>query len=107
MVGFPPVFSQTWRIFLLPHYNAQSPSIRHMGAIAQDFRSACGLGEDEKHVSAVDADGVTLAAIQALYRLTQVKDGEIRDLQQIVEQLQSRLLNLEQRATHVASTNTR
>ena len=37
------------------NYRSQSSSIRHMGPMAQDFHAAFGLGEDEKHISAVDA----------------------------------------------------
>ncbi len=48
------------------NYTSQDPSIRHMGPMAQDFYAAFGLGEDERYISTVDADGVALAAIQAL-----------------------------------------
>ncbi len=62
-----------------------------MGPVAQDFRAAFGLGEDDKHISTVDADGVALAAIQALYRqvqqLQQERDQLAEQLQQETEQL--------------------
>lgn len=81
---------ETW------NYKGQHPSIRHMGPVAQDFRAAFGLGEDDKHISAVDADGVALAAVQALYRLMQEKDrviqeqaAEIQELKAGVESLRS------------------
>ncbi len=32
--------------------------------MAQDFRAAFGLGEDEKHISTLDEGGVALAAVQ-------------------------------------------
>lgn len=38
----------------------------HLGPMAQDFRAAFGLGPDDRHITMVDADGVALAAIQAL-----------------------------------------
>lgn len=44
------------------------PSSRHLGPMAQDFQSAFGLGEDDRHIAMVDADGVALAAIQGLNR---------------------------------------
>lgn len=34
--------------------------------MAQDFHAAFGVGEDDRHISSVDADGVGLAAIQGL-----------------------------------------
>ena len=38
---------------------------RHIGPMAQDFHKAFGLGDDDKTIAAIDADGVALAAIQA------------------------------------------
>ena len=69
---------------------AQPDSTRHMGPMAQDFRAAFGLGEDDKHISMVDAEGVALAAIQALYETVTEQN------RQIVE-LRARLAHLEQR----------
>ena len=45
---------------------SQPTSIRHIGPMAQDFQAAFGVGEDDKHISTSDADGVALAAIQGL-----------------------------------------
>jgi hypothetical protein len=70
------------------NYKTQDTSIRHMGPMAQDFRAAFGLGEDEKHISTVDADGVSLAAIQALYEISKEKDQKIEQLTQQVSELQ-------------------
>jgi hypothetical protein len=71
------------------NYKTQATSIRHMGPTAQDFRTAFGLGEDEKHISNIDSEGVALAAIQALYKLNQEKDGKIAELSQALEQLKT------------------
>jgi hypothetical protein len=38
----------------------------HIGPMAQDFRAAFGLGDDDRTIATVDADGVALAAIQGL-----------------------------------------
>jgi trimeric autotransporter adhesin len=38
----------------------------HMGPMAQDFRSAFGLGSGDKMINSTDAQGVALAAIQGL-----------------------------------------
>jgi hypothetical protein len=58
------------RLLALPittwNLKSQDPSIRHMGAMAQDFRAAFELGETELGISTLDADGVALAAIQGL-----------------------------------------
>jgi hypothetical protein len=48
------------------NYKTQDASIRHIGAMAQDFSSAFKVGEDNKHISTIDPDGVAFAAIQGL-----------------------------------------
>lgn len=58
------------------NYKSQDASIRHMGPMAQDFQQAFALGEDDKHISTVDADGVALAAVQVL--LEKIKQLETR-----------------------------
>ena len=40
--------------------------VRHVGPMAQDFYAAFGVGEDDKHITSIDEDGVALAAIKAL-----------------------------------------
>jgi hypothetical protein len=71
------------------NYKAQDASIRHMGPMAQDFHAAFGLGEDDRHISTVDADGVALAAIQGLREIVQEKDAEISDLRAQLERLEA------------------
>jgi hypothetical protein len=58
-----------------------SPSIRHLGPVAQDFAAAFALGEDDKHIATVDADGVLFASVQALHQLVQEKDARITALE--------------------------
>lgn len=64
----PPVISrrsgiQTW------NYKTQDSSIKHIGPTAQDFYGAFGLGESDKTISTVDASGIALRSIQALYQM--------------------------------------
>jgi len=73
------------------NYKSQDPSIRHIGPMAQDFFSAFGVGEDDTHITTIDADGVALAAIQELYRITQelkARDSEVSNLRLQVERLE-------------------
>ena len=44
------------------------PDVPHMGPMAQDFAAAFGLGADNTKIDLIDANGVTMVAIQALYR---------------------------------------
>ena len=42
--------------------------VRHVGPMAQDFYAAFNVGEDDRHITSIDEDGVALAAIKALHR---------------------------------------
>ncbi len=64
------------------NYKFQSPTIRHIGPMAQDFAATFNVGEDDKHINMVDAFGVALASIQALYEMIQEKDAKITALEQ-------------------------
>ncbi len=48
-------------------YTAQGTAVRHVGPMAQDFRAAFGVGEDDHHIASIDEDGVALAAIKGLH----------------------------------------
>jgi hypothetical protein len=63
------------------NYKSQEAEVRHMGPMAQDFYAAFGLGQDEGHISTIDADGVALAAIQGLHELSQEQAGRIEVLE--------------------------
>ena len=77
------------------NYKSQDASIRHIGPMAQDFYAAFGLGEDNKHITTVDADGVALAAIQGLYELVKEKEAEIAAQESRICDLEARLAALE------------
>ena len=62
-------------------YRVENAGVRHMGPMAQDFRAAFGLGSDPKTISTVDADGVALAAAQALEARTRGLDARIHALE--------------------------
>lgn len=69
------------RVVALPiacwNYKSQSPTIRHIGPTAQDFRAAFGVGESETGISTVDANGVALAAIQGLNQKLEARSQEL------------------------------
>jgi len=79
------------------NYKAQEANIRHMGPAAQDFYAAFGLGEDNTHISTVDAAGVSLAAIQALYAQNRALKHQVVDQQTQIEALQRQNADLEAR----------
>jgi hypothetical protein len=56
--------------------------------MAQDFAATFGVGNDDRSITTIDADGVSLAAIQALYELVREKDCEIEALKARVSKLE-------------------
>jgi len=68
-------------------YKAES-GVRHLGPMAQDFYAAFGVGEDDRHITAIDEDGVALAAIKALH-------SENAELREDVDALRGELHRLE------------
>ena len=72
-------------------YKDDETGARHAGPMAQDFHAAFGLGEDDTHISPMDAVGVALAAIKALQEEGQRKDAEIRALRTRLEALERKL----------------
>jgi hypothetical protein len=79
------------------NYKAQDPKIRHIGPMAQDVYAAFGLGLDEKHIDTVDADGLSMAAIQGLYKLVKQQETTIKAQQEQLSSLQARLEALEKK----------
>ncbi len=77
------------------NYKTDDPSVRHMGPTAQDFYAAFGLGTDGEHLAPLDANGVALAALQALYAQGQTQVARIAQLEAQNAQLLGRLEALE------------
>lgn len=72
------------KVAALPSFSwvfTNSPTVKHIGPMAQDFRAAFNLGEDEKHIAAGDGIGVALAAIKGLHELVVEKDSQLRTLE--------------------------
>jgi dTDP-4-amino-4,6-dideoxygalactose transaminase len=51
-----------------------------MGVMAQDFYAAFGIGEDERHITTIDADGVAFAAIQGLNEKLETENAALEVL---------------------------
>jgi hypothetical protein len=77
------------------NYKRDEPSVRHIGPMAQDFRAAFNLGLDDKHIDMVDANGVTMAAIQGLYQQNQELIGKVEQQSRQITGLQARLNQME------------
>ena len=63
--------------------------------MAQDFHAAFGFGGSDRKLQTVDATGVTMASVQALYQLLQEKDRQIERQSRQLEQFQARLARVE------------
>ena len=90
------------RVTALPitqwNYKAEPDSVRHLGPMAQDFRSAFGLGLNDTSIATVDESGVALAAIQGLNE--KVESGKQKAESQ-VQQLEQRLAEKETEITEL------
>lgn len=87
------------------NYRTQAAGVRHMGPMAQDFFAAFGLGENERTISGVDADGVLMAAVQGLNEVVQTQTkrlaAENAALRERLEQQEKRLNEVEARLERI------
>jgi Chaperone of endosialidase len=70
-------------------YKSDAPTVRHLGPMAQDFYAAFGLGDTDRAYNPIDAHGVALAAIKALYERSREQDARIERLEQQNRELRS------------------
>ena len=68
-----------------------APDRQHIGPMAQDFHAAFGLGDSDRHIATVDANGVMMAAIQALHRRQLASDRENAALRAEIAALRAEL----------------
>jgi NAD(P)H-hydrate repair Nnr-like enzyme with NAD(P)H-hydrate dehydratase domain len=82
-VASMPIY--TWR------YIAERSGANHMGPMAQDFYRAFGLGDSDRTITNVDADGVALAAIQGLKQALDRKDAQIQRMESELRAIKAKL----------------
>jgi hypothetical protein len=66
------------------------PAVRHLGPMAQDFHAAFGLGSTDRAYDPIDAHGVELAAIKALYERLQKDEALLMRLEEENAELRRR-----------------
>jgi hypothetical protein len=71
-------------------YKTEGAEHRHIGPMAQDFMATFQVGSSDRTILQVDADGVALSAIQALYQRVQRIEEENRALRKEVDLLRSK-----------------
>ncbi|MCA9424891.1 MAG: tail fiber domain-containing protein, partial [Candidatus Omnitrophica bacterium] len=69
-------------------YKSSGEATPHIGPMAQDFYAAFEVGDSDKRISPVDANGVALAAIQGLHKMVKEKDQKIESLEKRIEKLE-------------------
>jgi hypothetical protein len=85
----------TWR------YKTEVSGATHLGPTAQDFRAAFGLGDSERSITTIDADGVMLASLQALQQRLAARQAMIDARAARIEALRARVAALEATAADV------
>lgn len=70
-------------------YRFDHESVRHLGPMAQDFAATFGLGSSDRTIAGVDANGVCMASIQALYRRLADLEAELDRVRRSVESRQT------------------
>ena len=76
---------ETW------NYTDREQGVRHIGPMAQDFMASFNVGDSDRHIHMVDANGVNLAAIKALNKKLEEKDSQIIELQEQLAEVLNRL----------------
>jgi hypothetical protein len=75
-------------------YKTDSPRVRHLGPMAEDFSEIFEIGPDPSHVAPSDMAGVALAAIQGLNETLQEKDQRIEALEGELAELKALVLRM-------------
>lgn len=87
------------RLMALPisewSFRSEENGRRHIGPVAEEFNQAFDLRGVSGEISLIDANGVALAGIQALYRVVREKDAKIVELEAANDALNERLARLE------------
>lgn len=88
-------------------FYTNNTGIRHLGPVAEDFHAAFALGDSDKHIATVDADGVAFAAIQGLHQIVTAQQTALRACESEAQSLQQRLEKLELLVTELAEQRKR
>jgi hypothetical protein len=62
-------------------YGNDATHARHLGPMAQDFKRELGLGGTDRAYDPIDAHGVALTSIKALYSIVQEQNARIERLE--------------------------
>ncbi|MGA2680007.1 MAG: tail fiber domain-containing protein [Sedimentisphaerales bacterium] len=74
------------------NYKIEDQCNRHVGPMAQDFYEAFGLNDSDTSIATIDADGISLAAIQGLYQIVKEENAALKKEN---EEIKARLAAME------------
>jgi hypothetical protein len=83
------------------NYKTDSPSIKHIGPVAQDFYAIFGLGNDDKSISSIDPSGIALVAIKELSRQNKSLKVQIESYELENDNLKSQLQKLQEKVDKI------
>ena len=87
------------------NYRSEGSKVRHLGPMAQDVYAAFALGDSDKGITTIDADGIALAAIQGLTQRLGRQDSKIEMLQAHLRSSEAANTALEERLARMESEN--
>jgi len=69
-------------------------SREYIGPMAQDFHATFGLGSDDKHITTLDTDGVTLSAIKGLVEELREQEAKLAERDERMRMLEMEIESL-------------
>ena len=97
--NFEPVSSQEIleKVASIPvsKWNYIGNDVTHIGPMAQDVWAQFQVGQGDTTISMVDADGIAMASIQALYQNQTAREAQLKELEKENEALSGRVERLE------------
>ena len=82
------------------NYKVEDQCNHHVGPMAQDFYAAFGLNDSDTSIATIDADGISLAAIQGLYQIMKEENAALKkeneSMKKENEQIKARLAAIEE-----------
>jgi hypothetical protein len=67
-------------------YGYDHDTVRHLGPMAQDFAAAFGLGDSNRRINLLDANGVVMVACQVLSERVTELEHRLSDLERRIPQ---------------------
>jgi hypothetical protein len=87
------------------NFKTEGRGVEHLGPIAQDFHAPFGLGDSNKAIGTLDADGVALAAVPGLRHAILEEECKLAEFESANRALETRIRALETALTQITASN--